>query len=215
MTTHADPDALRFAAYRQWSAKAATLIDARVGDARAHAWNAVTQRVVTAADGRRTWRQAVLTKGYQAAVRRLEELEDELVGPTVASLSGLVRDARAAFYRASFGWWSIPPELLAPDPRPTTHGERAARGLVLHGFDPRSDLDAVFTSAVSGLRAAVTVAGARNATDAQARAVLDGWEARKAHAIRQRVDGLLSDSSVAILYLVGHEMIDPKFHAED
>lgn len=214
MTTAA-PESVRVAAVRQWTAKAARLIDARIGDARAHAWNAVTQAVVTAPDGRKTWRQAVLTKGYQAAVRRLEELENELVGPTAASLSGLVKDARAAFYRQSFDLWAIPPELLAPDPRPTKAGERAARGFVIHGYDPKSEVAPVIDAAESGLRASVTLAGGRQTTDRQARAILDGWEAQKANAIRRRVDGLLSDSEVAIYNLVGREMIDPKFHAED
>jgi len=199
----------------QWSVKAARLIDARIGDARAHAWNAITQRVATAPDGRKTWRQAALTRSYQAAVKRLDELADELAGPHKLSLSGLVRDARAAFYRDSFNHWAIPAELLAPDPRPTKAGERAARGLVIHGFNLRDEVADVIDAAARGLQAAVTVAGGRNTTDDQARAILDGWDSQKAHAIKQRVDGLLTDSYVAIYNLVGREMVDPKFYAED
>lgn len=215
MTTPADPDSVRVAAVRQWSVKAARLIDARIGDARAHAWNAITQRVVTAPDGRKTWRAAVLTRSYNAALSRLDELADDLAGPAKTSLDGLLRDARAAFYRGSFEQWTIPPELLAVDPRPTKTGERMARGLVLHGYDLRTEVADAIQTATTGLQAAVTVAGGRDATDAQSRAVLDGWESQKAHAIKQRVDGLLSDSYVAIYNLVGREMIDPKYYAED
>lgn len=215
MTIQVDPDSVRVAAVRQWSAKAARLIDARIGDARAHAWNAITQRVVTAPDGRKTWRAAVLTRSYQAAVRRLDELTDDLAGPTRMSLDGLLRDARAAFYRDSFGRWAIPPELLAPDPRPDATGERLARGLVIHGYDLRTEVADAIRIATTGLQAAVTVAGGRTITDDQARATLDGWESQKVHAIKQRVDDLLSDSYVAIYNLVGREMVDPKFYAEE
>lgn len=230
----AAPESARVAALGQWSAKAARLIDARIGDARAHAWNAITQRVVTAPDGRKTWRQAVLTKGYRAALARLKELEEELGGPTAMSLRGLIRDARAAFYKQSFDLWSIPDELLAPNPRPTKKGEQAARGLVIHGYNlvgvsyafrndagggqhlqVKGEITQVIDTAASGLQAAVTLAGRREMTDRQSNAILDGWEVQKAHAIRQRVDGLLSDSEVAIYNLVGREMIDPKFYAED
>lgn len=210
-----DPDSARVAAVRQWSAKAAALIDARIGDARAHAWNAITQRVVSAPDGRKTWRLAQQTKGYQAAVKRLAELADVLAGSTGLSLDGLIRDARAQFYRRSFDLWAIPPELLARDPRPTKAGERAARGLVIHGYDLRSEVLDVTDSATRGLSSTVAVGGSRDATDKQAADLLDGWESRSAHAIRQRVAGLLSDSEVAIYNLVGREMVDPKFHAEE
>jgi hypothetical protein len=213
--TRVDPDSARVAAVRQWSVKAATLIDARIGDARAHAWNAITQRVVTAPDGRKTWQQAVLTRSYKAAVTRLDEIADDLAGPSKYSLDGLLRDARAAFYRDAFGRWNFEPQYLAPNPVPTKSGERVARGLVIHGYDLRSEVLDATQTASNGLQAAVTMAGRRDMTDDQARAVLDGWESQKAHAIRQRVDGLLNDSYVAILNLVGREMIDPKFHAED
>jgi hypothetical protein len=215
-----DPDSVRVAAVRQWSVSAARLIDARIGDARAHAWNAITQRVVTAPDGRKTWRQAVMTRGYKAAESRLEELTESLVGRDAASLKGLVRDARAKFYHDAYDAWrpiaeTNWPELMKLAARSTKAGEDVARGLVIGPHILWDEVDSVVQAAIRGLRVAVTTAGQTDMSDRLTNAVLDGWELQKANAIKRRVQDVLNDSYVGIYWLVGHEMIDPKYHAED
>lgn len=213
----ADLEAVRVASVRAWSARCDKRIADRLADARAHAWNALTQRVVSAGDGRATWRAATLTRGWKAALARLDELADALAGPGKASLAGLIRDARAGFYRDSFDLLagSVPPEIAAANQSPTKAGEAEARGLVIHGLDLRTEIEAFVAETTRALQAVVTAAGGRDESDAAARIALAGWEGRSRDRLSKRVAAVLSDSEVAIFNLVGRSMIDPKYHAED
>ena len=209
-------EAIRATSVRPWALKAGSVVDARMADARAHAWNALTHRVASARDDRHGRRAAMATRGHRAAVDRLDEITDTLAGPTAASRLGVIRDARAAFYRDSFPLWepNIPEVLKAPDPRPNKSGERQARGLVVHGYDLRSEVADVVNGAKRAMAAAVTLAGRASVDDRQASDILDGWESQRREAIRRRVNMLIADSEVAIYNLVGRSMIDSRFHAE-
>ena len=202
---------------RPWIDKADRLIGARVADARSHAWHALTDRVVRATDGRGTLSAVKRTRSLPAAENRMVELLDALVGPAGNSLSGLIRDARAEFYRSSFDLWgpNIPAAIRDTRAAPTKQGERAARGILVHERELRSDLEGTIEAARRGLMAAVTLAGVRTATDKQSREALDSWAERAAQAIRSRTRTLISDSDVAIFWGVGRSMIREEFRGEE
>lgn len=216
-TTLIDPETIRVASVERWALRADRLIADRLADARTHAWNALTQRVVDAADGRATVRAVRSTRGYQAGIARIVEIQAALAGPSRVSLDGLIRDARAWFYRESFALLepTIDPELRPAKWGPTKAGESRARGLALFGTDPWDALDGSVTAAARGFSVACVSAGARNETDAASRARLEEWEGRSRRALQSQVRALLSDSEVACFNLAGREMVDPKFYAEE
>jgi hypothetical protein len=201
---------------RPWIERADRLIGSRVEDARSHAWLALTDRVVGAKDGRRTIQTAKSTRSMRAAESRLAELLEALAGPSLDSRGGLIRDARASFYRSAFELWAgrIPDAILDRRAKPTKAGEREARAVLIHGRELRPDVDAVIDAARRGLAAAVALAGTRGATDGQSRDALDAWAERHTQAIRRTVRTLLSDSDVAIYWGVGRSLVRPEFREE-
>ena len=196
----------RVADVRHWSARGDMLITARLGDAKAHAWNALTRGVVNMPDGRPTRRAAMSTRGYAAAVARLYELKGALVD--------MIKEARGSFYKDSFTRWPHLPDVLrAADVGATKRGASVARNMLIHGSDVRQEIAEVIMSAQRGMGAAVTMAGSDGVSDNVASSMLDAWEKTRHDAIKHRVDLTLSDSEVAIYNLVGRELVDEQFHA--
>lgn len=200
-----------------WMKKALGLAESRIEDARAHAEKAITGRVKDAADGRQTWRLATAGRSFKAALSRLRELTDALCGPAKTSLDGLVRDARAAFYRDSWAAWhpEIPAEYRASDSETPPKANLAAiRGATSHGYDLRSELAPAIEQAARTLQAAVTAAGGSGVSDAHAQAMLSAWETRAKATITQRIAAVISDSDVGAHYLAGLHLIHPDHRPE-
>jgi hypothetical protein len=182
-----------------WLRRAVEKIDAKVSDARAHAANALTERLRAEADGRPTIRLGAKSRSFAAALARLDELLIALVGPSEVSLAGLVRDAREDLYRHAFALHRehVPSELhIRPDPEPTAANVVLIRTTPIHGKDPHAELMRPFGVARSGLKATLGLAGSSDATRARQGDLLAVWERRTRDALAQAVEGLLSDSLV-------------------
>jgi len=115
---------------------------------------------------------------------------------------GLLRDARASFYREAFDW--VAPYLVdgvhRTDLGPTRAGENVARGAVLHGYDLASELDGVIQTAQRTLTACLVLAGSRTASPKGASLVLSAWRDRQRRAITTRCKLSLGDSARALLW---------------
>lgn len=202
---------------RPWAAAASKLIASKVADARAHAEKSLTSKAREADDGRPTARVLDRSPSYAAALSRLSEAMDALCGPSKHSLDGLVRDARASFYDDSIGLWAplIPEEFrAAKDPAPTTAGENAMRGLILHGYDLRSELQPAFDQAARSLKAVLNVSSRRGAEPDRGVRMLAAWERTGVRNLSRRVVATIADSSVGIHHAVGllliHEDVRPE-----
>jgi hypothetical protein len=182
-----------------WLRRAVERIDGKVADARAHAANALTERLRAEADGRPTIRLGAKSRSFAAALARLDELLTALAGPSEVSLAGLVRDAREDLYRHAFALHRghVPPELhVRPDPEPTKANVALIRAAAPHGHDPRTELAGIVAGATRGLKATLGLAGASDATRARQGDLLRAWESRTRDRIARSVEGLLSDSLV-------------------
>lgn len=195
---------------RPWIGKAVALINGRVEDARAHADKAVTDTLKATPDGRPSALRVQRSPSYQAALNRLDELEDALVGPASNSTAGLIRDARAAFYRDSIELWKhvIPEERRAvKDPHPTAKGEAVVRGAIIHDLDLHREVRPSFQRSKDTLFAAVNGAGRTRSSDRLGTALLDGWE----RDAKRRLIGVavtaLSDSDKAVHETTGRVML--------
>lgn len=200
-----------------WSVRASGRISSKVSDARAHADKAVTEALRAEPDGRATVRRANRSPSYLAALSRLDELLADLCGPSWSSRSGVIRDAREAFYRESTQKWfpQIPEGLLARKwPEPTAAGVVAARTLVLHGQDVRREVGAPVDDAKRRLASAVVLAGSRDASGRTGADLLDAWERSSAEAIGRATTLALGDARVALDRLAGRDLIDP-VHLDD
>jgi hypothetical protein len=181
-----------------------------VADARAHAEKSLTAKAREADDGRPTARVLDKSPSYAAALSRLSEALDALCGPSKHSLDGLVRDARASFYADSIGLWTplIPEEFrAAKDPAPTTAGENAMRGLILHGYDLRSELQPAFDQAARSLKAVLNVSSRRGAEADRGVRMLAAWERTSVKNLSRRGVAAISDSSVGVHHGVGLLML--------
>ena len=199
---------------KNWGARVSARIAAKIADARAHAENALTETLKGTPDGRATALKANRSRSLLAAQTRLQELLVDLAGPTTISLEGLVRDAREAFYRDATArtFPLIPSKLLArSDPTPTRLGLSKARGLVLHGQDIHSELQAPISAAGRNLAAAVVLAGNQSTSKRAGRNRLDDW-ARTAKASIERAATLaLGDSRVALEVIAGRDLVRSEF----
>jgi hypothetical protein len=211
--THSDLDKKAVQQARQllpWAARAGERIDAKFADALSHARNAVTETLKRKPDGRPTIRHASRSPSSTAALARLDELLAWLAGPSVSSLAGFVRDARATFYVDSFGAWKpfIPAELwVSPDPMPTVAGTNRARGAVLHGMDLRTELAGPIDRAKRSLRAAVAVAGRRGTTGKLSDQLLLTWRTQNQAAVTAAVHRALSDSQMDADVRAGRDLV--------
>jgi hypothetical protein len=164
-------------ALRPWSDRAAGLVQQRIEDARQHA----------------------AAGNLPTAEARLSEL--------YGSLARHGSDARAAFYRRSFGAHEIDPEVHQIGLGPTPEGENAARNSTIFG---RSyDLD--FRDLVEDARAALQSAGLAEQSSGPDAPYLLNWAVEHGERITARALGELSNSQIAIFEAVGQILIKPEF----
>jgi hypothetical protein len=214
-----DPhDAPHLARLTPWVIKANAKIASSIEDARAHAEKSLTRGVINAAEGRSTWRMLKSQGSAKASQNRLNDLLDFLAGSGVSSLDGLIQDARAKFYREAFDHWHSQPEpfksAFDPQAKPKASGELKARGLILWGLSPRQELASVFLSASNGLKAATNAAAIPGTKDSMIDSLFDGWQDKTTKSIQKKVALELSNSQVAILNMVGRDMVKGEFKAQ-
>jgi hypothetical protein len=197
--THVDLarfEAAQLQSLKPWLSRVLNQVESKVDDARAHAVKAVTDTLKQTPDGRPTLRRAGRSRSVLAAFSRLDELWDALCGPTNASLSGRIRDARAAFYAESFERWKpwIPSELwVGPDPHPTVENLKLARTYPIHGYDVRQEFSSPFQRAKISLQAAVTLAGRQSTSDHISTGIIDGWSEKTRQSLFVVAKSSLSD----------------------
>lgn len=218
--TDADLDAMEAALARRlgpWLRRAGLTIDGAMGDAAAHAEKALTGRLVRSPDGRASMRRIEASPSYRAALGRLDRLRDAMIGPTRDSLSGLIRDARAAFYADSVALWKphIEPGYRAvPDPVPTGDGERLMRGAIVHGLDLYREVEPAFDAARRDLIAALNNAGRRATPDSLRSQRLATWHGRASDRLKSKVFQVLSDSDKAVHEATGLLLLAPRYRDE-
>lgn len=198
---------------RHWEREIESLIRGKVADARAHADAAITAKLKATPDGRKTARAASWSRSMKAALKRLDELLDELVGPSEASLQGWLRDAREASYLETYHALhpAIPLEFRARrNPEPTRAMLDAARGLVLHGYTLRAELAGPIQTAKRTLAGAVVQAAAVTARRSTEVDVLKAWETKAADAIVRAALTAHADAAVAFQRLAGRDLIKPE-----
>jgi len=202
---------------RPWKRRATAHILTALADARAHAEKAVTDALKQTPDGRRSARRIDNSPSYKAALGHLDALMDSLVGISKDSLGGLIRDARAAFYRSSVALWKphIDPKFwVGPDPAPTQSGERIMRGAIVHGYDLHRELEPAFAVTANQLFVAINQAGRRAATDRQGRDRLRLWHDQAKARLIARVSQSLSDSDKAVHEATGLLLIHPDYRGD-
>jgi hypothetical protein len=169
------------AALRPWTARAAELVARRVADARAHAES-----------GR-----------VSDAHARLDELRHGLLGARRNDSAGLLRDARAAFYRAAFDDHApLDPAIHQTDLGPSADDAEWIR------TTPHFDADWLRLEAVlAEARGHLSQSAAATSERAD---LLAGWEARHRDRLTVATRGMLSDSQMTIHHVVGRLLIKPE-----
>jgi hypothetical protein len=201
---------------RSLTAEALARIGAKVDDAAAHARNALTATLRATPDGRATIRRANRNPSFLAALARLDELLTELAGPSASSTEGTLRDGREALYTRAFsGWAPKVPEAIrtagGPDQLPTAAELRAARTLVLHGYDLRREIGGPIADAKRRLSSAVVLAGSRGADDRSADDLIAAWARATKAKLGQVVSLSIGDAAVALEVQAGRDLVRPEF----
>lgn len=197
----------------RWQRMASTAVAKAVDAAHAHAVVALTDTLKRTADGRATIRKARQSPSYQAALSRLDELWERLVGPAITSNLGLIRDARDAFYGEAFAGWqrTLPLEFVVDPDKAKARSESEIRGLVLHGMELRTEIGAKIGDAKRSLLATLERAARKSHPDAVATDLLDGWKATAKSALTRSAVVALSDSQVAIDGIAALDVCKPEF----
>ena len=200
-----------------WVRQASGLISRHLADARAHATKALTDTLKLTTDGRPSARKVLRSPSYQSAGNRLRTLQDALIGPASDSLDGLIRDARAAFYRNSIELWTpvIPAEYrVTADPAPTKMGESLMRGAIIHGFDLARELSPSIKQTSDQLFVVLNSAGRRKAGLRVGDDLIKLWHAQSVARLNRKVASILSDSDKAIHEATGWLIIAPEYRGE-
>lgn len=181
-----------------WIRYGITRVGEVMAQARAHAENAVTQTLKKTPDGRASAGRVRMNPSFQAALRRLTELQDEIGGPTVMSLSGLVQDATESFYRDARQWWAddVPVEHQGSTAI-TTEQVAYARGLLWHHRPIRTAIQPKFVTIRNDLITSLGAAGMTDATKRDGTAVLRTWEQNARWRLGQELGAALADLNVA------------------
>ena len=125
-----DQDSTLRAAIRPWAARAASLVERRIADARMHA----------------------AAGSAAVATFRLDELHSSIVGH--------ISDARGAFYRDAFRQHRpLDPAVHLVDMRGSPHGEAAARSARILGRSYDLDIRDLIEDAKAGLQTAMMADG--------------------------------------------------------
>lgn len=201
---------------RPWVAKASLAIRGKVEDARAHAGRALTAGIKQAQDGQASRRKILASRSYVAALNRLDELQVMLIGDRVDSLQGLIRDARADFYRFSIDLWKPhirPKYLVVPNPGPTKEGDAIVRRAIVDGATLLNDIGPTIDQSKRSLEISMNSAARKDLRASVAQDLLDTWESDSVRRIEMRVFGSLSDSNSLIHELVGLMLIAEPYRA--
>lgn len=197
-----------------WIERCTTLIRSTMDNAAAHALNAITETLRRTPDGRATDRKAVRSRSFVAAIAQLDGLVSELAGPSSSSLDGLIRDAREAFYRDSFGMWKgVIPEAtwVSPDAQPTMIGVARMRGVHIHGADVRIDIASAIGTAKDDLRRSVNAAAGTDSLRSSAGDRLATWKRMKGDSLVRAVSLELSDSDMIAHTQSGIDLVHEKY----
>lgn len=187
---------------RPWVVRAEALIRAAAADARAHAEMAVS----AVRSGSTTARRPDRTPSFAAAEARLAAAAVALAGSDAEPLSGLVRDAREAFYRDSFEAWKamIPRESwVEPDAKPSLVAVAGIRRLPIHGVDVGRETAAHFAAAAAHLRRAA----AAEAEAPSGRAAV--WERLRTDSLILMITSEIGDSNMAAHSAAANDLVHP------
>lgn len=200
----------------RWQRMASTAVAKAVDAAHAHAVVALTDTLKRTADGRATIRKARQSPSYQAALNRLDELWDALVGPSATSLNGSIRAARSEFYKeATTEWFERLPKEFLRDGIELRRAEDARandmRRLVLHGMELRTEIGAKIGDAKRNLLASIERAARRSVQGHVATDILETWKATAKSALTRSAVVALSDSQVAIDGIAALDVVRPEF----
>lgn len=195
----------------RWNRTVAAVVAAKVADARAHGAAAVTEALRATPDGRATIRRAARSRSLQAGLARLDELWTDLAGPSVASREGRLRDARESFYRLGLEMWAqlLPEEARSGDGQAAALAIVAARAMVLHGQDLRTELAGPIATAKRSLQSAVALAGSQLASQRTSRDRLAGWELATRSALQRACSLCLGDDLVALDGKASRDLVRP------
>ncbi len=196
-----------------WEIKLQPIVAAKVQDAHAHALKALTDTLKKTRDGRSSILQINRSVSYAAALARLDELWRWLAGPSEVSLTGQIRDARAAFLTEAARHWHplIPPDYRSrPEHEPTQNQVQQIRAAAIHGYDPRKSLEGQIGTAKRSLKAALEQAGRRSTPSHVEDDLLAAWATRTTSTISETVKTLLSDSMVYADREAGRGLIRPE-----
>jgi hypothetical protein len=196
------PEAALPAQLRPWILRADRLVRGKVADAAAHAGRSITARLKRAPDGRPTARLAVQSPSYQAAAARLDELLEALAGPTTASLTGLLRDAREAFFVGALNLWRplLDPEFYRVDVEATKEGIATVRGAILHGYDLRRELAGDWETAKRTLFVVCNLAGHSTTSVGTVDDLIEVWRRRTADRLAACCAAVLADSQLSLFW---------------
>ncbi len=185
-----------------WIAKADALVRGKMADAAAHAAKVITAKLKRTADGRPTARVAARSPSYQAAASRLDELLEALAGPSTASLSGLLRDARAHFFTHAVEWWRsrVDPRFYRAEAEVTQAGLNTVRGAIFHGYDLRRELADDFATAKRTLHAACNMAGHSTTAASTADVLIKTWHKKTADRLAAACAANLADAQWALFW---------------
>lgn len=200
-----------------WIDRASSAIIVAVEDAQAHGEKAVTDTLRGTEDGRSSARRITRSPSYLAAVRRLNDLQAALIGPSVDSLEGLIRDARAAFYADSIALWTPHIDIefrVTPELAPTEAGERLMRGAIVHGYDLSREIGPAIQQTKDHLFVALNKLGRRNTPGEAVGPLMKLWADMSRDRLIRKVSQVLSDSDKAAHEATGWLLIKPEYRGE-
>lgn len=183
-------------AVERWAREADRRIAGKVEDAAAHAIRATTETLRRTPDGRKTIAGVRRSRSYDAALARLGELAEGLVG--------LVEDARESFLVDSWAYWRDgDPSSPA---RPPNRVVVATRAVGLHGYLLSQEIRYRTDTVGRALQAAIAQAAAQDVGRGLGATILRTWEVKSRRSILAATKTLLSDSAiladqVAVWYL--------------
>jgi hypothetical protein len=194
-----------------WAARATVPIAAKVADAKAHALTGINRSLVDTPDGRATFLRVARNRSLEAAIARLNELLTLLAGPSTRSLDGLISDAWEAIYRDCRSYWekTLPPDLLH-DRFPSSDQIRAARGLIINGYDARTALARVIDPARRMLRPLLVAQASRVQRMGDRRGSLKAWEISTVKSIALATSNAILTGSFMLDRMASRDVINPE-----
>jgi hypothetical protein len=190
--TYAELEQAKADMVRPWVARARAAITARFADARAHAERGSTIE----------------------ANARLRGLTAELGGSLAKPETGLVGEARAAFYRDSFALQRrrLDPEVHDLDLAPSADDVLVAQRHPIGGRHfPLAIQDIVTDDAGRSLDMAIAVVMTGDTSPGAKQAVLDTWQRKYSEKAAARVESELKTTAIALYEAVGRLMLRPEY----